>query len=113
MPASHTALLEGQRKLEVLRVDSVAMFEEDRVEPMGPTLRDVTGSDEILIGRIQPDASLPVGEGWRLWVAYDPLRLAADQALRQHLVNTFARSASNAGKTIVAFQSARLPSALA
>lgn len=60
----------------------LAAVEEDSAEPVGPTMRDAIGSDEILIGRIEADASLPVGEGWRLWVAFDPLRLVSDQALR-------------------------------
>ena len=57
-------------------------IEADATEPLGPTLRDAIGSDEILVGRIEADASLPAGEGWRLWLAFDPLRLVADQALR-------------------------------
>jgi len=57
-------------------------IEADTPEPVGPTLRDAIGSDEILVGRIEADASLPAGEGWRLWIAFDPLRLVADQALR-------------------------------
>lgn len=60
----------------------LAAIEEGSTEPVGPTLRDATGSDEILVGRIEADVSLPVGEGWRLWIASDPLRLVADQALR-------------------------------
>jgi aspartate-semialdehyde dehydrogenase len=60
----------------------LAAIEEDSAEPVGPTLRDAIGSDEILVGRIEADASLPAGEGWRLWIAFDPLRLVADQALR-------------------------------
>ena len=56
--------------------------EEESGTPIGPTLRDAIGSDEILVGRIEPDATLPVGLGWRLWLACDPLRLTADQALR-------------------------------
>ncbi len=56
--------------------------EEDSAVPIGPTLRDAIGSDEILIGRIAPDLSLPAGIGWRMWLSYDPLRLTADQALR-------------------------------
>jgi aspartate-semialdehyde dehydrogenase len=55
---------------------------EDAVqEPIGPTLRDVIGVDEILIGRIEADTSQPVGVGWRLWLAYDPLRLTSDQVM--------------------------------
>jgi aspartate-semialdehyde dehydrogenase len=49
--------------------------------PIGPTLRDAIGVDEILIGRIEADVSQPAGEGWRLWLAYDPLRLTSDQVL--------------------------------
>jgi aspartate-semialdehyde dehydrogenase len=53
-----------------------------QAEPVGPTLRDAIGSDEILVGRIEPDASMAVDDGWRLWIAFDPLRLVSDQALR-------------------------------
>jgi aspartate-semialdehyde dehydrogenase len=60
----------------------LAAIEEDSAEPVGPTMRDAIGSDEILVGRIEADGSLPAGEGWRLWMAFDPLRLVADQALR-------------------------------
>ncbi len=60
----------------------LVVIEEGSSEPLGPTLRDAIGSDEVLIGRIEADVSLPVGEGWRLWIAFDPLRLVADQALR-------------------------------
>ena len=60
----------------------LAAIKEDSSEPVGPTLRDTIASDEILVGRIQADVSLPVGEGWRLWIAFDPLRLVAEQALR-------------------------------
>ncbi|GEM_PF-813847 len=64
----------GSRGLEAIDVR--------RPEPVGPTLRDAIGSDEILVGRIEPDVSLAVDEGWRLWIAFDPLRLVSDQALR-------------------------------
>jgi len=60
----------------------LAVIEEGSTEPVGPTLRDAIGSDEILVGQIEADASMPVGQGWRLWIAFDPLRLVADQALR-------------------------------
>ena len=60
----------------------LAAVEEDSNKPVGPTLRDAIGSDEVLVGRIEPDASLPEGQGWRFWIAFDPLRLVADQALR-------------------------------
>jgi aspartate-semialdehyde dehydrogenase len=57
-------------------------FEEESSTPIGPTLRDAIGSDDILIGRIEPDQTLPVGVGWRIWLSCDPLRLTADHALR-------------------------------
>ena len=60
----------------------LAAVDEESTEPIGPTLRDAIGSDEILVGRIEPDASLPDGMGLRLWISFDPLRLVADQALR-------------------------------
>lgn len=56
--------------------------EEGSPEPLGPTLRDAVGVDEVLVGRIEADASAEPGQGWRLWLAYDPLRLAADHAIR-------------------------------
>ncbi len=56
--------------------------DETSSEPKGPTLRDASGSKDVLVGRIEADESLPVGEGWRLWIAFDPLRLVADHALR-------------------------------
>ncbi len=60
----------------------LALVEEGAPEPIGPTLRDAIGSDEVLVGRIEADESLPGGVGWRLWIAFDPLRLAAVHALR-------------------------------
>ena len=50
--------------------------------PIGPTLRDAGGTDEVLVGRIEADASVAVGQGWRIWLASDPVRLIADHALR-------------------------------
>jgi aspartate-semialdehyde dehydrogenase len=60
----------------------LAEIKDETVPPSGPTMRDAIGSDEVLVGRIDPDASMPLGEGWRLWIAFDPLRQVADQALR-------------------------------
>lgn len=58
------------------------VVDEDGVEPIGPTLRDAIGCDEVLVGRIEPDASLPEDRGYRLWLAFDPIRLVADEAIR-------------------------------
>ena len=50
--------------------------------PTGPTLRDSAGDDEVLVGGLRPDDSLATGLGWRLWLAYDPLRIAGAHAIR-------------------------------
>ncbi len=60
----------------------LAAVDPDAPEPTGPTLRDSASSESILVGRIRPDASLPVGIGWRLWLAYEPLRIVAQHAIR-------------------------------
>lgn len=64
----------GSRGLEAIEAGST--------EPSGPTLRDAADSNEILVGRIEPDPSLPENSGWRIWIASNPLRLVADEALR-------------------------------
>ncbi len=60
----------------------LAPVADGQVEPIGPTLRDAAGVDEVLVGRIEADPSVEVGQGWRVWLASDPLRLVADHALR-------------------------------
>ena len=50
--------------------------------PSGPTLRDAAGADGILVGPLEPDSSLTEGQGWRLWIVSDPLRVVAEQAVR-------------------------------
>lgn len=49
--------------------------------PMGPTLRDGVGQDDVIAGDLRPDVSLPGKHGWRLWLAYDPARLMARYAV--------------------------------
>lgn len=49
--------------------------------PFGPTLRDGSGQDDVIVGRLAPDASLAAGLGWRLWLSYDPARLMAEYAV--------------------------------
>jgi aspartate-semialdehyde dehydrogenase len=63
-------------------------------EGSGPSTRDATGSDSVLVGRIRPGpapraepggASREAGDAARtllLWAAADPLRLAASNAVR-------------------------------
>jgi aspartate-semialdehyde dehydrogenase len=65
----------GARGLELVEAAPTA-------DPIGPTLRDVVDRDAVLVGRIEADPSRPEGQGWRLWVAFDPLRLVADEATR-------------------------------
>ena len=49
------------------------------VDP-GPTTRDAIGEDDILVGRVRRDPSS--ARGLLLWLALDPARLAASNALR-------------------------------
>ncbi|MFK7895732.1 MAG: hypothetical protein AB8G23_07855, partial [Myxococcota bacterium] len=50
--------------------------------PRGPTLREAAGAEGVLVGRLAPDHSSAEGRGWRVFLAGDPLRLAADHAIR-------------------------------
>lgn len=47
-----------------------------------PSTRDAVGADDVIVGRLRADASLEAGHGLLLWVAGDPLRLAAINAAR-------------------------------
>jgi len=47
--------------------------------PQGPTLRDALGESEVLVGRVRVDPSAP--GSFLLWVAADPIRLAALNAV--------------------------------
>lgn len=60
----------------------LAPVEEDGLAPAGPTLRDAASVEGVLVGRVRADRSLPAGQGWRLWLAFDPLRMTADHAMR-------------------------------
>jgi aspartate-semialdehyde dehydrogenase len=60
----------------------LAVVEEEINEPKGPTLRDASDAEGILVGQIRPDASLAEGLGWRLWLVFDPIRLSAEVGLR-------------------------------
>jgi aspartate-semialdehyde dehydrogenase len=48
--------------------------------PAGPTTRDAIGEDDVLVGRVRRDPS--AARGLLLWLALDPARLAASNALR-------------------------------
>lgn len=75
--------IEGLRVVaEGLGTRGLAAIEAGAREPTGPTLRDSAGAGEALVGGLRPDATLPAGIGWRLWLSYDPLRVAADHAAR-------------------------------
>jgi aspartate-semialdehyde dehydrogenase len=60
----------------------LAAVEDDQRIPTGPTLRDAAGANETLVGGLRPDATQPPGIGWRLWLSYDPIRVAGLHALR-------------------------------
>ncbi len=84
--AAFLKLLGGVRGLtlvdEGVGTRGLAAVDHDAPEPTGPTLRDSASAENILVGRIRPDASLPVGIGWRLWLSYEPLRIVAQHAVR-------------------------------
>jgi aspartate-semialdehyde dehydrogenase len=46
-------------------------------EPGAPNTRGSIGSSDVGVGRVRPDPSAPEGHGLRLWLAGDPVRLAA------------------------------------
>ncbi|MBW2393087.1 MAG: hypothetical protein JRG95_02360 [Deltaproteobacteria bacterium] len=46
-----------------------------------PSTRGTIGSADVGVGRIRPDPSVPEGHGLRLWLAGDPVRLAAINGL--------------------------------
>jgi aspartate-semialdehyde dehydrogenase len=48
--------------------------------PAGPSLRDASGDGEVLVGRVRPDPSR--ASGIQLWLALDPVRVAAAAAVR-------------------------------
>ena len=60
----------------------LAPVDEDAPEPVGPTLRDAAGSGDVLVGRLEADATRAPGLGWRLWLSFDPIRLSAAHAMR-------------------------------
>ncbi len=47
---------------------------------LGPSLRDASGGDEVLVGRVRGDPTSPCGV--QFWLALDPVRLAAACAVR-------------------------------
>ncbi|MBY0399889.1 hypothetical protein K2X89_06310 [Myxococcota bacterium] len=48
----------------------------------GVSLRDALGTASVQVGPIEADASGEAGRAYRLWLAFDPIRLVADAALR-------------------------------
>jgi aspartate-semialdehyde dehydrogenase len=62
------------------------LLEARAVEPwdpdaIGPTTRDAVGRESVLVGRLRRDPSAPAG-GLLLWIAADPVRLSAANAVR-------------------------------
>lgn len=73
---------EGPGSRGLVAVDGGDTDEASASAPTGPTLRDAGHADGVLIGRVRADASFAEGRGWRLWLAYEPSRIVAEQALR-------------------------------
>jgi aspartate-semialdehyde dehydrogenase len=72
-PESAARLLDVQAGVEVW---------EDDGDDAGPTTRDATGRDDVLVGRIRSDDSLAEGaHGLQLWLSCDPVRLSAANAV--------------------------------
>ena len=59
------------------KADGVDLWPDDAE---GPSLRAAAGRGEVLVGRVATDPSL--GNGLRLWLATDPVCLAATNAVR-------------------------------
>jgi aspartate-semialdehyde dehydrogenase len=59
------------------KIDGVSFW---ALDPAGPTTRDAIGEDDVLVGRIRRDPG--AANGLLLWLALDPARLAAGNALR-------------------------------
>ncbi|MBK7947345.1 MAG: hypothetical protein IPK00_00990 [Deltaproteobacteria bacterium] len=68
-----------------LALDELARVLEARSELVlseGASLRDAVGGTSIQVGPIEADTSGEAGRSVRLWLAFDPIRLMADAALR-------------------------------
>ena len=48
--------------------------------PAGPSMRDAAGEYDVLVGRLRPDPTRL--NGVLLWLALDPVRVAAQAAVR-------------------------------
>jgi aspartate-semialdehyde dehydrogenase len=82
--AGASLAVETERTLEpaecadlLAKAPGVVVFDE---EGMGPSTRDTVGEDAVLVGRIRRDPSAP--SGLLLWLAADPIRLAARNGLK-------------------------------
>ena len=72
-PASPEAMREA-----LLKAPGVELWDPDAV---GPTTRDAVSRPAVLVGRVRRDPTVPSG-GVLLWIAADPVRLAATNAVR-------------------------------
>lgn len=79
-----TLAVETRRPLSAAEAREVLAKETDvelwSDEELGPTTRDTTGSDQILVGGVRSDPS--VENGLLLWTAIDPLRLVASNVVK-------------------------------
>jgi aspartate-semialdehyde dehydrogenase len=69
--------LEPARAAELLAKAPGVAFQHD---PSGPTTRAAVGDEDVRVGRLRVDTSVPAG--LQLWVAADVVRLSAVQAVR-------------------------------
>jgi len=58
--------------------------------PAGPSLRDAAGEGDVLVGRVRPDPTRV--NGVLLWLALDPVRVAAQAAVRLAELRTAGRA---------------------
>jgi aspartate-semialdehyde dehydrogenase len=76
VPSAITVPPEACRE-QLGKIDGVSFW---ALDPAGPTTRDAIGEDDVLVGRIRRDPG--AANGLLLWLALDPARLAAGNALR-------------------------------
>jgi aspartate-semialdehyde dehydrogenase len=69
--------MEEERAIDLLYQAKGVTIIDDRENNQFPTPLEATGQDDVLVGRIRQDESLPGKRGLNLWVAGDQLRKGA------------------------------------
>jgi len=73
--------LEAEPLLAALgKAPGVRRWESQTDRLPGPSTRDAAGSDDVLLGTVRRDAASE--RGWLAWIAADPIRLAAVNAVK-------------------------------